>query len=197
MSRQTTVLTSHKGVDLHAASALLVMKDRLEGGDRLVNLFRSEMHTFWDEKFPQGVEKLLNTGRYYNPNKHHYGHFNNDEAGTDWFACDDCRGRLVEKNWPGNLMGTDLDGADHDTAGLYNILLGGSANEEHTAVDVISFPLGQDGPVLSGVLWRLIISGDPATAIEVGHNLAVARGRKQGLLINPHMEAWLLAGTER
>ncbi|PIE75993.1 hypothetical protein CSA17_04515 [bacterium DOLJORAL78_65_58] len=34
MSRQNTLLTSHKGVDLHAASALLVMKDRLEGGDR-------------------------------------------------------------------------------------------------------------------------------------------------------------------
>ncbi len=58
---QTTLLTSHKGVDLHAASAQLVMKDRLEGGHRLVNLIRCELHTFWDNSAPGGMEKLLNT----------------------------------------------------------------------------------------------------------------------------------------
>ena len=196
MSLQTTLLTSHKGVDLHAASALLVMKDRLEGGDRLVNLFRSEMHTFWNDSVAGGMEKLLNTGRYFNPNKHHYGHFTHGNSGGPWFACDDCRGRAVGQDWPGALAGTDLDDANHDSTSLYNLLLGGAPQEEITAVDVIAFPLGQDGPVLSGVLWRLLISGDGATAHEIGHSLAVARGRKQGLLINPHMEAWLMAGTE-
>lgn len=73
MSRQNTLLTSHKGVDLHAASALLVMKHRLEGGDRLVNLLRCELHAYWDEATT--MERVLNTGRYFNPNKHHYGHF--------------------------------------------------------------------------------------------------------------------------
>ena len=33
---QTTLLTSHKGVDLHAATAVRVMQRRLEGGDALV-----------------------------------------------------------------------------------------------------------------------------------------------------------------
>lgn len=191
------MLTSHKGVDLHAASALLVMKDRLEGGHRLVNLFRSEIHTFWGENAPGGMEKLLNTGRYFNPNKHHYGHFIKDDAGGEWFNCTDCRGRMVNTDWPGNMQGTDLEMSNQKSSLLYNNLLGGLPAGDHCAVDVISFPLGQDGPVLSGVLWRLIISGDSATAMEVGQNLAVARGRKQGLLINPHMEAWLLAGTER
>ena len=196
MSLQTTLLTSHKGVDLHAASALLVMKERLEGGDRLVNLFRTEMHTFWGDTVPGGLDKLLNTGRYYNPNKHHYGHFRSEGANGDWFTCDDCRGRFVGADWAGALVGTDIDGVDQDSVSLYNTLLGGAPKEGLTPVDVIAFPLGQDGPVLSGVLWRLLISGDPATAIDTGHNLAVARGRKQGLLINPHMEAWLMAGTE-
>ena len=44
---QTTLLTSHKGVDLHAATAQLVMKDRLKGGHLLEGLFRCEIHTFW------------------------------------------------------------------------------------------------------------------------------------------------------
>jgi len=196
MSRQTTLLTSHKGVDLHAASALLVMKERLDGGERLVNLFRSEMHTFWGDTVSGGMEKLLNTGRFYNPNKHHYGHFTQEEATAPWFDCDDCRGRLVGQQWPGSLTGTDMDGDQQDSSALYNILLGGAPEAGQTAVDVIAFPLGQDGPVLSGVLWRLLISGDPASAMDIGENLAVARGRKQGLLINPHMEAWLMAGTE-
>ena len=195
MSLQTTLLTSHKGVDLHAASALLVMKERLDGGERLVNLFRSELHTFWGDSVPGGMKKLLNTGRYFNPNKHHFGHFSNDEAGDPWFKCTDCRGRSVGLQWPGNISGSDIEG-DLDSTALYNVLLGGPVEDRHTAVDFISFPLGQDGPVLSGVLWRLLISGDPASAIEIGHNLAVARSRKQGLLINPHMEAWLMAGTE-
>ena len=196
MSRQTTLLTSHKGVDLHAASALLVMKERLEGGSRLVNLFRSEMHVFWDESYPGGMEKLLNIGRYYNPNKHQYGHFIQENPTGSWFECTDCRGRRVDAGWPGDPAGTDIDFSEKKNSSLYDVLLGGAPEDGHTAVDIVSFPLGQDGPVLSGVLWRLLISGDAATAIEVGHNLAVARGRKQGLLINPHMEAWLMAGTE-
>jgi hypothetical protein len=197
MSRQTTLLTSHKGVDLHAASAFLVMKERLEGGHRLVNLFRCEMHTFWDESVPGGMQKLLNTGRYFNPNKHHYGHFINEAADASWFDCNDCRGRRVQNTWPGTVAGTDLETLDGDTGALFGRLLGGAPAEGHTAVDVIAFPLGQDGPVLSGVLWRLLLDGDPATAAATGHNLAVARGRKQGLLINPHMEAWLTTGSER
>ena len=191
------MLTSHKGVDLHAASALLVMKERLEGGHRLVNLFRTEMHTFWNDSVPGGMEKLLNTGRYFNPNKHHFGHFKcEDAAGPSWFNGEDCRGRSAGSQWLGDLSGTDLEGNYLNSSALCEVLLGGAVDREQTAVDIIAFPLGQDGPVLSGVLWRLVISGDSATAAQVGHDLAVARSRKQGLLINPHMEAWLMAGTE-
>ncbi len=196
MSKQNTLLTSHKGVDLHAASALLVMKDRLDGGQRLVNLLRCEMHTYWDENLPGGMAKLLNTGRFFNPNKHHYGHFIADGAESPWLNCDDCRGRKVDAGWPGKLAGTDLEGFTEGEA-LYQRLLAGPAESHLTPVDVVAFPLGQDGPVLSGVLWRLLIDGDVKTAHEIGEQLAVARARKQGLLINPHMEAWLMAGTER
>lgn len=195
MSLQTTLLTSHKGVDLHAASALLVMKDRLEGGDRLVNLLRCEMHTFWDH--PEGIDvaRLLDTGRYFNPNKHHYGVFTTEAGDGPWFDCTDCRGRTLAAGWPGRLAGTDLVGLD-DPKALYNTLLGGDPGAGLSAVDVVSFELGQSGPVLSGVLWRMVLEGEADESAAIGMNLAVARGRKQGLLINPHMEAWLSIGQE-
>ncbi len=196
MSRQTTLLTSHKGVDLHAASALLVMKNRLEGGHQLVNLLRCEMYCFWDETVTGGMQALLNRGQYYNPNKHHFGHFTLDDAGASWFDGNDCRGKTVASNWIGQMVGTDLESNDFQSSTLYDTLLGGCPVEGVSAVDVISFPLGQAGPVLAGVVWRLLISGPEESAREIGQNLAVARGRKQGLLINPHMEDWLMAGTE-
>ena len=68
---QTTLLTSHKGVDLHAATAVRVMQRRLEGGDALAALHRCELHTFWNEGDGRRVADLLEVGRFYNPNKHH------------------------------------------------------------------------------------------------------------------------------
>ena len=71
---QRTLLCCHKGVDLHAATAGRVMQERLRGGERLMALRRGEYYTYWDED-PAGsrLEELLAAGRYYNPNKHHYG----------------------------------------------------------------------------------------------------------------------------
>jgi hypothetical protein len=184
MSLQTTLLTSHKGVDLHAATALRVMRDRLEDGDRLTGLFRCECHTFWDETFGGGSDRLLQVGRYYNPNKHRYGVFVQEGAQRPWFA--DC-GRKLDGSWPGPVR----QGDPAEAADLYEHLLGGAVPPGHCGFDVVAFPRGERGPVLSGVLWRLVIAGGVAETARAGENLAVARGRKQGLLINPHMEQWL------
>ena len=61
-----------------------------------------------------------------------------------------------------------------------------------TPCDVVGFAFGQSGPVLSGVLWRLVIRGEGEEALAVGEQLAIARHRKEGLLVNPHMESWRL-----
>jgi hypothetical protein len=183
MSVQTTLLTSHKGVDLHAATALRVMRDRLAGGERLAALHRCEMHTFVGQPAGVSIERLLDIGRYYNPNKHHYGCFRLTDP-EPWDTAE-----TLAAAWPGDAAGSDL-GLD-DAGELYARLLGGPLPAGRTAVDVASWSRDQDGPVLSGVLWRLVVTGDRSDAGQVGEKLAVARGRKEGLLLNPHMERWL------
>lgn len=191
--KQTTLLTSHKGVDLHAASALLVMQERLEGGARLAALHRCELHTFWGTPAGWDAGRLLDTGRYYNPNKHHFGIFASALDGADWFALT-AAGQRLPASWPGPVLDSDLESESDDSAALYDALLGGRVAADRTPYDVVSFALGQSGPVLSGVLWRLVVRGDRQDAAAVGETLAVARHRKQGLLVNPHMESWLTVG---
>ncbi len=186
---QTTLLTSHKGVDLHAATSLLVMKDRLDGGHLLESLFRCEMHTFWGEDGGMSMTRLLDIGRFFNPNKHHYGHFEMAGSGPSWMD-EPPTGDILNLQWPGSPEGTDLEPTADNGGELYDRLLGGAPTDGFTAVDVVSYPQGQEGPVLSGVLWRLVIRGDTEASLEVGIKLAVASHRKEGLLINPHMESW-------
>ncbi len=186
MSLQTTLITSHKGVDLHAAAALRVMQRRLDGGDRLAGLFRCEVHTFWGEAFPGGVDRLLETGRCFNPNKHHFGVFEVAGEAAPWFPG---TGHVLLEAWPGEPLRSDLP----PDPGLYDRLLGGPAAAGAVAVDVVSFPRGETGPLLSGVLWRLVLAAEPREAAGLAESLGVARHRKEGLLLNPHMEDWLLA----
>ena len=190
MSRLTTLLTSHKGVDLHAATALRVMQERLDGGQALRGLFRSQMYSFAAPEQGLSMERLLAAGRYFNPNKHHFGHFEGPHVPGLFASGESTGGSILPDQWPGRVLDTDLEAPPAD---LYDILLGGAAPEDCCAVDLVAFPLGQDGPLISGILWRLILNTGPETAAELGEQLAVARGRKQGLLINPHMEAWLTA----
>ena len=187
---QTTLLTSHKGVDLHAATALLVMKDRLEGGHFLEGLLRCEMHTFWGDADGLSIARLLDIGRYFNPNKHHYGHFDLVGGGPSWLDGAPADNVLAPE-WPGRAEGTDLDLPVGEGVDLYQRLLGGVPADGVSAVDVVSYPRGQEGPLLSGVLWRLLIRGDAESSLEIGCKLAVASHRKEGLLVNPHMESWL------
>jgi len=189
---QTTLLTSHKGVDLHAATALLVMKDRLEGGRLLEGLFRCEMHTYWGHGGDMSIDRLLDIGRFFNPNKHHHGHFELADGGRSWLDGAPL-GNILDPRWPGSMVATDLDFPAGDPAGLYDLLLGGAPAAGLSAVDVVSYPRGQEGPVLSGVLWRLVIKAEAGQALEVGRKLAVASRRLEGLLANPHMESWLAA----
>ena len=193
---QTTLLTSHKGVDLHAATAVRVMQRGLEGGDALAALHRCELHTFWDAGDGRSVAELLEVGRFYNPNKHHYGHFELETAGPSWLAGPDTgataelAGGSLADDWPGRPVASDLDLA---TGSLYETLLGGPVPAEHVAVDFAAFPLGEAGPILTGVLWRLVLSDDGRAPARLADRLAVTRAGDQGLLINPHLHGWLVA----
>lgn len=195
-----TLLTCHKGVDLHAATARRVMRDRLSGGERLADLRRCEFHVFGGPLARAGdatataaatptLATLLATGRYYNPNKHRYGYF----AGDCAFAWADGGGGALPDGWPGPALAADAGTAG---PGLLDDLLGGAAPAGHLAVDVAAWTRGQAGGLVSGVLWRLVVRGTDAAARAAGEGLVVARGGREGLLVNPHMDCWLV-GTVR
>jgi len=188
MANLTTLLVSHKGVDLHAATAVRVMQKRLDSGDALQALHRAEVHVFWGEGNGRSVSDLLGIGRYFNPNKHHYGHFEVAEAGDRWTDQELLGGRPLEAAWPGQTLGSDLG---DDSALLADTLLGGPLPADHVAVDMLAFPLGEDDPLRSGVLWRLVLADDGRDPVRLAERLAVARSSDQGLLINPHLHGWL------
>ena len=193
MSAQHTLLTSHKGVDLHAATAVRVMQRRLDGGDALAALARCEFHTVWEGPDVPTVAALLAVGRYFNPNKHHFGHFRATNGGQSWFVAPPAPGGKLPSGWPGEAVDASTRPAPAD---LYDTLLGGPAPAGCVAVDVVSYPLGERGPVLSGVLWRLTLRDDGRDPLRLAERLAVARGGTQGLLINPHAEGWLMAAAD-
>jgi hypothetical protein len=186
-----TLVTGHKGVDLHAATARRVMQDRLRGGERLADLRRCACQVFGGA-LPSagtpapGLADLLATGRYFNPNKHHFGCF----ASTARFAWEQGDGQPPPAGWPGEATARDRGAV---TASLWDDLLGGPAPPGCTAVDVVAWPRGQAGGIVSGTIWRLVVRGDAASAAGAGAALAVARGGRDGLLVNPHMECWLVA----
>ncbi len=190
MSAQNTLLTSHKGVDLHAATAVRVMQRHLGGGDALVALHRCELHTSWEAPGVPAVADLLEIGRYFNPNKHHYGHFRDENAGPTWYGPTVASGGVLAEGWPGVVVAASLEPAPAD---LYDRLLGGPVPAGCVAVDLVACPLGEAGPVLSGVLWRLVLVDDGRDPARLADRLAVARAGDQGLLVNPHAEGWLSA----
>ncbi|MHB8080437.1 MAG: hypothetical protein ACYDIE_14440, partial [Candidatus Krumholzibacteriia bacterium] len=114
------------------------------------------------------------------------------EAGSPWTGRGGgCRGGALPDGWPGTPVASDCGAAD---AGLLDRLLGaGPLPAGAGCVDVCAFPLDAPGPLLSGVLWRLVIAPGPTAALAVAEALAVTRGARQGLLVNPHMEGWLIA----
>jgi len=187
MSAQNTLLTCHKGVDLHAATAVRVMQRRLGGGDALVALHRCELHTLWEAPGVPSVAELLEVGRYFNPNKHNYGHFRLAGTTAPWTVG---AGAALDAAWPGEAVASSLLPLPGD---LYERLLGGALPEGCVAVDVAAFPLGETGPVVSGVLWRLVLADDGRDPSRLADRLAIARAGDQGLLVNPHLEGWLTA----
>jgi hypothetical protein len=187
---QTTLLVSHKGVDLHAATAVRVIQRRLAGGEALHALRRCELHTFLAADGRAQAAELLARGRYYNPNKHHYGHFELSPPVGDWRDGAALGGGELPPAWPGRAVASDLLPLPSDLA---ERLLGGTVPVGCIAVDVVAVPLGEPGPVLSGVVWRLILADEGRDPRRLAERLAVTRSGDQGLLINPHQQGWLTA----
>jgi len=190
---QTTLMIGHKGVDLHAETAGRVARRNLIGGEHLLALHRAEFHCFWQETgsdAPESVARMLSVGRFFNPNKHHYAHFELQGAESPWFFdAVAARGAQLPAAWPGTVVASDLPGENE----ILTALLGGPAPSGATSVDVCAYALGEEGPLLSGEIWRLTIDGSAKDPAAVAASLVEARSSREGLLVNPHMQGWRTA----
>lgn len=190
---QSTLMTGHKGVDLHAETAGRVARRHLAGGEHLAALWRAEFHTFWHEagtEAPESVARLLGVGRFFNPNKHHHAQFRLEGAEAPWFGAEAAvRGETLPAAWPGAVQATDLPGGGD----AYHGLLGGVPAPGTAVVDVCAFPLGEEGPLLSGVVWRLVFDRSVDDPAALAASLTEARSAREGLLVNPHMQGWRTA----
>jgi hypothetical protein len=200
MANLTTLLVRHRGVDLHAATAWRVLRERVDGASGLLALARAECYMIWSgEETSASVESLLEHERVFNPNKHVHGRCRLESGGEPWYRHEsDCRGAKLPPGWPGEVHGTDLPEAGSP---LLDRLLRIAPRAGTVTVDVCAFPLGEAGPVLRGILWRLQLVVESAggsaangvAPVALAERLAVARRRSEGLLVNPHLECWLLA----
>ena len=62
-------------------------------------------------------------------------------------------------------------------------------------MDACAFTAGDPGPLLSGVFWRLVLDPGEEPAADLARRLIVAGGPDSGLLVNPHLHGWLIAGA--
>jgi len=117
------------------------------------------------------------------------GHFLLPTTEEPWYRHEqNCWGLALPADWPGEPRGTDRG---EPTADLHERMLGGQSAADWVAVDVCAYALGGSGPLLAGVLWRLLLQVPVEQAAETAERLITTRGGRDGLLVNPHMQGWL------
>ena len=179
-------------MDLHAATAVRVMQRRLGGGDALVALHRCELHTVVGGAGRADAVggRCWTIGRYFNPNKHHYGHFRLAGPRRPWTA--GTRRRRCDAAWPGAAGGVVAAPLARPTC--YDRLLGGAPAGRLRRRGRGGLPARRDRAggrraCCGGWCSRTMA----ATRRALADRLAVARAGDQGLLVNPHLEGWLIA----
>jgi hypothetical protein len=177
-ARTIELVVSLRVPDVVAATALRALKERLDFDKTLHGLRRHDYHRLridnGDESRAQKLAYALieKTTTFVNPNKHSYS-----------IKLDD-RYLVPVKSAPKlpdgvrNVRLLVLPDDDEDRTGAVNML---RRKLEEPAVSSLS----------SGVLWELFIrADDDRRARNIALDIAVARERTKGLLLNPHYQRY-------
>lgn len=208
-------LVRGRSVDVVAMTAIHALRDTLGFGDEVAGLTRD------DFVLVEGVDAaaaeawqrgFTSQQHWFNPNKHRFAALEVAEGGLrcareggDW--PDPWARRLVDTDRP-DLVARRARGEVDDVLGAW---IGAEPRAGHYAVPLAvwdreagidALPRGAwpdpTRPRLRGVLWTLTLkSEDAARASARTEELAVARARRQGLLLNPHMEGHAAVGPAR
>jgi len=182
----------HRTVDLIAMSALRALRVELGMGDRLASLARDDAFALSGEAGSVTREACLAQAHWFNPNKHHHGWFGAEAdlpaalAGTgDWPA-----------GWIGGLRATDRpDLLDRDDATWEDWVAADPGRAVTLATwdreqPVVAAPWSEAVRVARVQLWTLGLDPGAGDPFDLARRCAVTTGRREGLLVNPHMEGW-------
>lgn len=200
----------HRSVDLVAMSALRALRGELGLGDELASLRRDELTVIEGATVSDAdgwVEACTHTQHWFNPNKHRFALFAAEAGATaaaagegDW--PDPWLDGLLASDRPDLRARLQSGDAPSGEAALRAWLALGEGGGGAGAPSPLSFAVwqheGATGPLPAGpwpdrqrratrlVLWSL---GLPAgREAELAPRALVARSRREGLLVNPHVE---------
>jgi hypothetical protein len=174
--RTIELIVSLRVPDVVASTAFHALKERLDFGDTLHDLRRHDFHRFSMEDVDDDrAEKLTRaliekTTTFVNPNKHSYS-----------IRLDD-RCLIPRKPDP------EVPDGVRKVAVLITPIENG---DEDNSIEFLRRKLDEPAvvSVSSGVLWDLFIKADSdADAERIALDIAVARRRTEGLLLNPHYQ---------
>ncbi len=204
-------LVRGRGVDLVAMTALHALRETMGLADEVQALHRDDLVSIEGAvsgTAEEWADSLTARQHWFNPNKHRYalyeaamGAHAAAEGSTAWpepwlrrrVASD--RPELAARPPAVDALAEWLELSGPQ--GLYAVPL--LVYDRETGVRPLAGRSPQPGVThLRGVLWTLVLAGDDAGAVSRrAEDIALTRHRRQGLLVNPHMEGWAWVGAPR
>ncbi len=169
------LLVSLKIPDVTALTAASSIRRRLGYDEVLKELQRSDYYSLdLNTTDPQVANELAHelaekTNLFVNPNKHSY----------EVRSAQDRGGGPIQQEglWRVEVLVTDAEGAQ--------------ANDIQQALTQRLGYGEQVAAVRRGILWVLLLAADNADeAREIAEQITVTTARDQGMLVNPHFQAW-------
>ena len=172
------LLVSLKIPDVTALTAVSAIRRRLGFEDVVKELRRSDYYSLdldvagADAARELATELAEKTNLFVNPNKHEY-EIRLPETRQD-------QPPQQDGLWRVEVLVTDIEGAE-------------APEIERALTERLGYG-GQVAAVRQGILWTLLLAA--ASAVEArstAESITVTKSRDQGLLVNPHFQAWEIA----
>ena len=169
------LLVSLKIPDVTALTAVSALRRRLGYEDVMKELVRSDYYSLdLNVTGPDAARELAQelaekTNLFVNPNKHSYETCSPEEHSNGPAQQDSL--------WRVEVLVTDIEGA-----------------EAPEIVQALTERLGygrQVAAVRQGILWTMRLAADSADEARcIAESITVTKSRDEGLLVNPHFQAW-------